>query len=384
MILSAKAQAFLAFVAASNPDRLRAQWLAEGGRVIAAVTDAAEPPAEAVAVRLYRLHDGARTFKGAREARRVLGLGDLADLAYLWAEPLRSLNPEGMALAKAPPAAHVGINFKAAPDIERWIKRRAASLGSTVTNYLLKLVAADRARDRENVPVAYYARPMSQPSASWKDSAMSDHGPRNWYLRIDGQVLEARWAERDASPFHLANAYAKTWRAEDLTPDEAAALASAPAPKERPLEGTLSPDLIPGLIAHHRPDILQAIDALAAELAEILPAAEQGRAVVQAWSALQDYTGRALAVTMEETGLGGDLVDYRVKAGHLTESEGEAMRAQDAASMAAALAWEASPEGRAAYAAATTSDDGPEDWSTVPPANPSHPMHPSNSHVVKR
>lgn len=97
--LNAAQRRFLTLFLASNPDRLRACWLDSEGLQLGPVADHRRPPPGAARLKVYHLADGSRTFRGAREAQRVLAVADLAGLDPLWATPLRDLNTVGRAAA---------------------------------------------------------------------------------------------------------------------------------------------------------------------------------------------------------------------------------------------------------------------------------------------
>jgi hypothetical protein len=194
---------------------------------------------------------------------------------------------------------------------------------------------------------------------------MIEPAGNHWFLREGGVVTMASWDVADATPLHLANAYAKSWRGDELTADEAQALGDAPEQPVASAGNLLSGDLLLGMIARHRPEILEAVDALAEQLAGFLPSLPQ----LLAWSALSDYTDRALGV-----------VAHEVTAGMVPEGSAAVLEdwAQQEASVAA---WEASPDGIAA-AAALAPDGGPEGWSQVPPTHPNHGCHPARQAAV--
>lgn len=177
--------------------------------------------------------------------------------------------------------------------------------------------------------------------------------PSDWFYREGGCVTSASLDVTDPTPMHRQNAYRKIWRGEDLTAEERAALPDAAEPARRYSAG--GHDELLGLIAHHKPEILHAIDKAAEDLAALL-----GLPPVIAWNLLADYTERARQVVAAE---------FSASLPPADPDELERWRAE-------ADAWAASEEGRRAQAALEP-DGGPEGWSQVPPANPDHGCHPS-------
>lgn len=89
-----------------------------------------------------------------------------------------------------------------------------------------------------------------------------------------------------------SGAYAKYWRGEALSDDEAAALSVAP--NIRPLSGTLAiPDVALGGVAVHRPALLAVVDRLAVDLEAL------GLSATAAWGVLADYCRRGRLVTLD-------------------------------------------------------------------------------------
>lgn len=166
-------------------------------------------------------------------------------------------------------------------------------------------------------------------------------------------MTSSAWDVEDATPMLCANGYAKTWRGEDLTPEEREALARQNP--DRPLTGVagnLAADVMLGAIVVHRPQLFEALDALAEEAGRALGFRLLG------WSVLEQYVSAGVAAVTDET-----------FAGFTAEGDtGEPVSDADA--------WAESEEGKRAVAALAP-DGGPEGWSLEPPANPDHGCHPS-------
>lgn len=185
---------------------------------------------------------------------------------------------------------------------------------------------------------------------------MSETTGAHWYFREGGAVTSAAWDVTDPAPLLRHNAYAKSWRGEALSEAEREAMASAPGGWVGAVSGNMAGDVLLGMIAHHKPEALVALDRLADDLAEGL-----GLPAFMVWQTLADYAERATSVVLAETFASVPASDP----------------AEEARQVAAARAWEESEEGRRAAEAAAP-DGGPEGWSQIPPANPAHPCHPNN------
>lgn len=85
---------YLRFCAERSPDRVF--WTRKGKRLGPAEGD---PPAEATHLLAYRIGDGAGAMKGEASDRRTLAISDLIGLGPCFAEPWRTLNAHGLALA---------------------------------------------------------------------------------------------------------------------------------------------------------------------------------------------------------------------------------------------------------------------------------------------
>lgn len=201
--------------------------------------------------------------------------------------------------------------------------------------------------------------------------------PNDWYFRADGAITTSARDVQDVGPMRLHNAYLKTWRGEELTDDERAAVEAAKAlPLSGSVAGNMLGDTALGFLAAQAPMLLHELDALVEKMAERL-----GGPRFLAWEVASDYAARALMVTQDEYGIGalagdgyeagGDLARFSLPPERVAEIVAE--RADAEASNAA---WEGSPE-QLARLAAMAPDDGPEGWSQVPPMNPEHPCHPA-------
>lgn len=130
--------------------RVRAVWLDEDGRSIGVAELPFSLRPDARSLRVYRLADeGAETFRGDAMGRTLLTLPDLRDMAPYWGEPFRTLSPLGRQLALGPaPGAEpsVVVTFKASPDLDGWISRKAMAEGRSRTALLLQAVTDYRER----------------------------------------------------------------------------------------------------------------------------------------------------------------------------------------------------------------------------------------------
>lgn len=159
--LDAEQRRFLTLFPGSNPERLRAAWLDGEGRNLGAVVDPMTPPAAAVRLKVWRLvGDDGRTYRGALEACRLLAVFKLPALAALWADPLRTLNAEGLSIAAESVEPTLRQSFKiagrAAPLTYRqtpadfaWLKAEAARSGVTMTDVINEALALYRASSAE-------------------------------------------------------------------------------------------------------------------------------------------------------------------------------------------------------------------------------------------
>lgn len=169
-----------------------------------------------------------------------------------------------------------------------------------------------------------------------------------WFYREGGVVLETQTTP-DPVPLLRFNAYAKTWRGEQLSEAEQEALASADAAAPfHNFGGNLcGGDAVLGVIAIHRRDLLEALDKIAEDLGGL------GLLGIAVWPTLLDYCQRAASAEAHQQF--GDLL--------LPDP------ARDTEEEAYVRAWEASPE-YAARCVAMKPDDGPDGWSQVPGGEP--------------
>lgn len=202
---------------------------------------------------------------------------------------------------------------------------------------------------------------------------MSDEAnPTIWYFREGGVITSTASDVAGVAPMLRANAYQKAICGEALTDDERAAVEAA---RGQSLIGSVSGNVVGdvglGFLFTQAPELVHQLDDLIGEWAKRL-----GHPDFLAWQLATEYAQRALAVTMDEAGMGGE-----DSASRALERSGEdperiaKIQAEWARQEIAGRAWEASAEGQAALAAQAP-DDGPEGWSTVPPSNPNHPNHP--------
>lgn len=211
---------------------------------------------------------------------------------------------------------------------------------------------------------------------------MDETAPQVWYLREGGVIRSVAWDVVDVTPMFRANAYAKTVRGEPLSDDERAAVEAV---RGQPLMATTAGNMVGdvglGFLFTQAPELVQQLDDLIGEWAKRL-----GYPDFMAWQLAADYAQRALAVTLDEAGMGDEesAARHLKRSGETPERIAE-VQAAWAKDQVDSDAWTASPEGQAAAAAAEitmVADDGPEGWSTVPPANPDHPHSPANHRAL--
>lgn len=138
-----------------------------------------------------------------------------------------------------------------------------------------------------------------------------------------------------------SSAFAKLWRGEAPTEEEAAALSEGSYPDPGRRLSYIAPEQLPSLVnglAHVAPDLLARVDALANEVAQALGAAE-----LVGWQVLASYTRSAVSVALARAGFDHEATDP----------------ASDYAEPVAGQS-----DGPDVWA---NSDGGPEGWSTVPP-----------------
>lgn len=156
MILSAKQRRLLTFYLRVEAERVRAKWLALDGSSLGPVQDHAAPPADAARLMVYATLAHGIELEGADQAYRVIDVRELPALAGLWAEPLRSLTAEGLALARD--AADTSLTetfrtpdrtspetFKASPITSTWLNDQAKREGRNKTAIILDALALYRA-----------------------------------------------------------------------------------------------------------------------------------------------------------------------------------------------------------------------------------------------
>lgn len=201
---------------------------------------------------------------------------------------------------------------------------------------------------------------------------MTERTPKNWYLRDGGVVTQAAWDVTDPSHMLRANAYRKAVSGEELTDAEREAVA---ATKGLPLMGTVAGNTLGdtglGFMFSQAPELVAALDDLVGRWASRL-----GYPDYMAWQLAADYTGRALAVTLEEAGIGSEEVAVARLAKTETPERVAEIKAAWEADRKAFDELMASPEEQARQAAvaeAMAPDGGPEGWSQEPPHNPAHP-----------
>lgn len=217
---------------------------------------------------------------------------------------------------------------------------------------------------------------------------MDETASQIWYLRVGGVITSTASDVADLAPMLRANAYAKAVRGESLTDDEQAAVETG---KDLPLIGSISGNLLGdvglGFMFLQHPELVRELDDLIGKWSAAMSGHEPNPQDFMAWQLATDYAERALAVTMDEAGMGGDeesAARHLERSGETPEriAEIQAAWAKDKADFDAR---EASPEGQAAAAAAEIAmapDDGPEGWSTVPPSNPDHPNSAANHRAL--
>lgn len=105
MEVTATQHGFLGMFLTERPERLRRKWLDPDGRVLCQVAEPFAYHPDAARIQVYRLgDDDGPTFKGDSLNRKVLSVEALRQLEPCWIEPLRSLSPLGLEIARAPHA----------------------------------------------------------------------------------------------------------------------------------------------------------------------------------------------------------------------------------------------------------------------------------------
>lgn len=254
-----------------------------------------------------------------------------------------------------------------------------------------------------------------------------DETPRsNWFQRTpSGLVMQADLGVKpeEVKLYERVNALRKVGAGLALTDTDKAALE---ATKGEPLHGLPAgiyrPDVTMGFVFYEAGDLVRQLDGIALELAGRLGPAPSWANELLAWATLRAYAQRAEENAKDEaeyfeinTGVAGPVTlpdgtvitvepappvevapgvvrlqdgtlqavetddpelgeRRRAHAEQLRAFEAQAAELRQAAEAAEREAYAQSPAGQAESAP----DGGPVGWSTVPPANPAHPLHPDN------
>lgn len=156
--LNARQVQYLRFCADGPPDR--SLWLRDGARLGPAEGD---PPAEATHLLAYRLGGD---LKGEARDRRRVGVSDLIGLRACFAEPWRTLNARGLALAGHEPKKRLNtISLRCTDDEVAGLAEAAEAEGD---NHISQTVRRAVARYLANRQLAFtrnaYSRPAQLPS----------------------------------------------------------------------------------------------------------------------------------------------------------------------------------------------------------------------------
>lgn len=152
---------YLRFCADRPPDR--AVWLNNGKRLGPAEGD---PPAEATHLLAYRIGDGEDVMKGEARDRRTLAVSDLIGLRLCFAEPWRTLNAHGLALAgrQAEKRPHT-ISLRCTDeDVAELTETAEAEGDAHVSQTVRRAVAHYLANRRVAFTRNAYSRPAGVPS----------------------------------------------------------------------------------------------------------------------------------------------------------------------------------------------------------------------------
>lgn len=182
---------YLRFCADGPPDR--AVWMCDGKRLGPAEGD---PPAEATHLLAYRLGDGAGAMKGEARDRTTLSVSDLVTLRPCFAEPWRTLNPYGRALAEAGAGKRLNlISLRCTDDEIAALTEAAEAEGAGHVSQVVRKAVAQYLADR---------RPMSSRLAYSGPAALPTLGPQERFYEgvrvLPGQSLQAAIGIRRPNP----------------------------------------------------------------------------------------------------------------------------------------------------------------------------------------